>query len=318
MKIFIILSMNLFFQVAHSGDLTWSKKLVVDLKAKNLNEIFCQPDIGYFSEAACREIKYKADLNWKFKSIDLENPKTLLLTNGKVSVRIERGSSPTVFLVNQKVIDLKEYPHPDMLKKKIKEVLPKVAKFSFWLSVAQADDADEDKSYKDAVSQAVWLLLLSTRDEDVCLNAQHVADLCRPGGPANTRFSGIVLTITEDIQKRTDLTRSDLRAYTKALNKDSARFRTEVDMLIEQLEKVDSKKAVIMKCPAENKTWETITGCQERIAVSLTALLKRPDDGKNWAAAEILQPLKAQLEKINPGPLSPYKKSKPENTPVAN
>jgi hypothetical protein len=153
----------------------WNKSLVAQLKTNSLQDVFCKSPNGPSVLETCKYISaQKRSLNSKIKTIEIENPSTVRVSDGRRSVEITRGAKVSQFIINKKTIDFAELKTVQERYQKIAELMPKVAA-SFFFPNAQAAEGKSDIA---EMNDALVLMMSQSVDIDICDSAKRVVALC--------------------------------------------------------------------------------------------------------------------------------------------
>lgn len=259
-----------------SETLTFDPAMYAEMKNKNLGEFFCAKPATYFLTQACDELKSKSI------SVDWKTPKFsktyFTISHGKREIKVSRTAQPTVYEINSKKIDITNYENFAALLEGIGKMLPKTAHYSLFVNAANAAEAESFSNPEKSLLASIGIILSASSDTDICKAAASLTRAC--GGIAENMtgtkgLMDIVLRVEErmsgaknkGVQAALDAgmrpeERKEFDSYVSAIATQSA-------YLSEHLEKMQSKEAVLAKCPSQKKgksAWSDISECKAKVA----------------------------------------------------
>lgn len=164
--------------LALGKNLNWSSKWVRELNNKSWNDICKKPTKR--AEAVCKDLKKsvlqdKSKFKWKSAGSD-----TVEVTYKKKSVKVRRSDDPLVYLVNRRSLYMEEIKTVKQLTKEVQKLLPsdQVASHPF---VNAAYAAEDENAYPaQELSHAISLMILHTKEQEICETAQKIVKACKP------------------------------------------------------------------------------------------------------------------------------------------
>ena len=168
--IFVITIMPL---LAFGKNLSWSTKWVREFNQKSWADICRKPSLR--AELICAHLKPslradKTKMKWRLESSD-----TLEISYKKEKLRLRRTDEPLVFLVNRRSLYLQETKSVKSLIKSIQKLMaaPQTSGHLL-LPFAYADDFPTLE-----LSHATALIVLQTKEHEICEAAQKIVKSCQ-------------------------------------------------------------------------------------------------------------------------------------------
>ncbi|MFN8790980.1 MAG: hypothetical protein ACK5Y2_05925 [Bdellovibrionales bacterium] len=159
--------------LAFGKNLSWSTKWVREYNNKSWSDICRKPSLR--ADFVCTNLKPgvrsdKTKMRWRLESSD-----TLEISYKKEKIRLRRADEPLVFLVNRRSLYLQETKSIKSMVKAIQKLMTTTqTSQSLFLDFAYADDVPTLE-----LSHATALIVLQTKEHEICETAQKIVKSCQ-------------------------------------------------------------------------------------------------------------------------------------------